>query len=159
LDVERDEDPVSEREPEELELPESEPEEPEELEELPESEPDEPELEPDELPELEPDELPESEPDELPESEPEELELSAARSADPPFVPFASPEPSPAAAARVLLDPPRSFFAQPDPLKWTVGTANCLRIVPSSPHDGQKCGPGSLIPWRMSARWSQPEQR
>ena len=34
-------------------------------------------------------------------------------------------------------DPPRSFLAQPVPLKWTAGTANCLRIVPASPHDGQ----------------------
>ncbi len=57
------------------------------------------------------------------------------------------------------LLPPRSFFAQPDPLKWIVGAENCLRIVPSAPHDGQKWGPGSLIPWRMSARWSQAVQR
>jgi len=65
----------------------------------------------------------------------------------------------PAAAARVPApDPPRSFFAQPDPLKWIVGGANILRIVPSRPHDGQNFGPGSLIPWRMSARWSQALQ-
>jgi len=73
-----------------------------------------------------------------------------------------SPDPSP---FRVLEDPlaafvpldelPRSFFAQPEPLKWIAGAANCLRIVPSLPHEGQKCGPGSLIPWRMSDRWSQ----
>jgi hypothetical protein len=62
------------------------------------------------------------------------------------------------AAARVADEPPRSFFAQPEPLKWIVGRTNCLRIVPSRPHDGQKCGPGSLIPWRMSARWSQAVQ-
>jgi hypothetical protein len=64
------------------------------------------------------------------------------------------------AEARVLAPaPPRSFFAQPVPLKWMAGAANCLRIVPSAPHEGQKRGPGSLIPWRMSARWSQAEQR
>jgi hypothetical protein len=56
------------------------------------------------------------------------------------------------AAARVLLDAPRSFFAQPDPLKWIAGAANCLRIDPSAPQLGQNWGPGSLIPWRMSAR-------
>ena len=60
--------------------------------------------------------------------------------------------------ARVALELPRSFFAQPEPLKWIVGGANSLRIVPSLPHDRQKFGPGSLIPWRMSARWSQAVQ-
>lgn len=113
-----------------------------------------PELdESDEPPESELDEPEELEvPEELPESELDEPPPSAAGEADPPFASFVSPEPLAAAAARVLLDPPRSFFAQPDPLKWTAGTANCLRIVPASPHDGQKSGPGSLIPWRMSAR-------
>jgi hypothetical protein len=67
-------------------------------------------------------------------------------------------EPSPpspdfaAAEAFVELAAPRSFFAQPEPLKWIVGGANCLRIVPSRPHDGQTCGPASLIPWMKSAR-------
>jgi hypothetical protein len=57
------------------------------------------------------------------------------------------------AEALVLApEPPRSFLAQPVPLKWTAGAANCLRIVPSAPHEGQNRGPGSLIPWRMSAR-------
>ena len=63
------------------------------------------------------------------------------------------------AAALVLLDAPRSFFAQPDPLKWIAGAPNCLRIDPSAPQLGQNSGPGSLIPCRMSARWSQAEQR
>lgn len=62
------------------------------------------------------------------------------------------------AAALVLLAPPRSFFAQPDPLKWIEGAENCLRIVPSRPQDGQNLGPESLIPWRMSARWPQAVQ-
>jgi hypothetical protein len=62
-------------------------------------------------------------------------------------------------AALVRDDAPRSFLAQPDPLKWIVGDENCLRIVPSRPHAGQKTGPWSLIPWRMSARWSQEVQR
>ena len=59
---------------------------------------------------------------------------------------------------RDALELPRSFFAQPDPLKWIVGGANSLRIVPSSPHDGQNSGPGSFRPWRMSVRWSQAVQ-
>ena len=62
------------------------------------------------------------------------------------------------AAALVELLPPRSFLAQPDPLKWMEGAENSLRMVPSLPHEGQKLGPGSLIPWRMSARWSQAVQ-
>lgn len=35
----------------------------------------------------------------------------------------------------------RSFFAQPVPLKWIVGVAKPLTIVPSAPHSGQKRGP------------------
>jgi hypothetical protein len=62
------------------------------------------------------------------------------------------------AAALVLLAPPRSFLAQPEPLKWIDGAENRLRIVPSRPQAGQNLGPGSLIPWRMSARWSQAVQ-
>ena len=37
----------------------------------------------------------------------------------------------------VLEELPRSFFAQPDPLKWIAGAANCLRIVPAAPQLGQ----------------------
>ena len=52
----------------------------------------------------------------------------------------------------------RSFFAQPDPLKWTVGGANALRIVPSLPQLGQNWGPVSFRPCRMSVLWLQAEQ-
>jgi hypothetical protein len=69
-----------------------------------------------------------------------------------------SPDDFAPADERELLELPRSFFAQPDPLKWIVGGANSLRIVPSSPHEGQKSGPGSFRPWRMSVRWSQAVQ-
>ena len=84
------------------------------------------------------------------------LEVEALPPSPPPLAEAPSPPDSPAfddAAldARVELLP-RSFFAQPEPLKWIVGGANCLRIVPSRPHDGQNLGPGSLIPWMMSAR-------
>jgi hypothetical protein len=136
-------------------------------------EPDEPELveEPD-VP-LEPDEPDEPELGEDPDVplEPDEPELgedpdvplepppSPEPVASPPLASFFSPDPDAAAAARVAAVPPRSFFAQPEPLKWIAGVVNCLRIVPSAPHEGQKCGPGSLIPWRMSARWSQAVQR
>jgi hypothetical protein len=94
------------------------------------------------------------EPDDEP--EPEEPDDSP----EPPEPPE-SPEPSDDFAFDELfpaLDPPRSFFAQPEPLKWIVGGANSLRIVPSLPHDGQNWGPGSLRPWRMSVRWSQAVQ-
>jgi hypothetical protein len=69
-----------------------------------------------------------------------------------------SPDAFELAAALDALELPRSFFAQPEPLKWIVGGANSLRIVPSSPHDGQNRGPGSFRPWRMSVRWSQAVQ-
>ena len=66
---------------------------------------------------------------------------------------------SEALAARVELVLARSFLAQPEPLKWIVGGANTLRIVLSRPQLGQNCGPGSLIPWRMSARWPHAVHR
>ena len=36
----------------------------------------------------------------------------------------------------------RSFFAQPEPLKWIAGAANALRTGPL-PHSGQLVGPSS----------------
>jgi hypothetical protein len=103
---------------------------------------DEPDPEP--SPDDEEDEPDPSEPDEPDPSEPDEPEPSDPFELPDDFVPG--------------LDPPRSFFAHPDPLKWIVGGANSFRIVPSLPHDGQNCGPGSLRPWRMSVRWSQAVQ-
>lgn len=52
----------------------------------------------------------------------------------------------------------RSFFAQPLPLNTIAGGANALRIEPSEPHSGQKFGPGSWTPWRMSVRCPQTAQ-
>ena len=43
-----------------------------------------------------------------------------------------------------LLDP-RSFFAQPEPLKWIVGAAMALRTS-WLPHTGQLVGLASLTP-------------
>ena len=54
------------------------------------------------------------------------------------------------------LEAARDVFGEQE--AWIVGGANSLRMVPSSPHDGQKAGPGSLSPWRMSVRWSQAVQ-
>ena len=48
------------------------------------------------------------------------------------------------AAARLLE--PRSFFAQPLPLKWTDGAEKTFVIVPSAPHSGQYLGPSAAIP-------------
>ena len=62
------------------------------------------------------------------------------------------------ARALVLADE-RSFFAQPEPLKCTVGATNALRIVPSAPQAGQNSGPGALIPWITSVRSRQLEHR
>ena len=63
-----------------------------------------------------------------------------------------------AAFVRVALVDDRSFFAQPEPLKWTAGVDSALRIDPSKPHDGQKRGPASWIPWITSIRCRQFEQ-
>jgi hypothetical protein len=40
---------------------------------------------------------------------------------------------------------PRSFFAQPEPLKWIVGAVNALRTS-WLPQTGQAVGPASLTP-------------
>ncbi|HEY7970641.1 MAG TPA: hypothetical protein VID95_11650, partial [Candidatus Limnocylindrales bacterium] len=40
---------------------------------------------------------------------------------------------------------PRSFFAQPEPLKWIVGVVNALRTS-WLPQTGQAAGPASLTP-------------
>jgi hypothetical protein len=61
----------------------------------------------------------------------------------------ADPEPARLAA-------PRSFFAQPDPLKWTAGAAIDLRIAPS--HTGHCDGPWPWTPWTTSIAWPQAEQ-
>jgi hypothetical protein len=62
------------------------------------------------------------------------------------------------AFVRVLLADDRSFFAQPDPLKWIAGVDIARRIVPSWPQFGQTCGPVALIPWITSMRCLQFEQ-
>jgi hypothetical protein len=96
--------------------------------------------------------------------DPDDEDVSDARAPSPDDEPepFDSDEASPPFALADAFvpapDPPRSFFAQPEPLKWMVGGANSLRIVPSLPHDGQNNGPGSLRPWRMSVRWSHAVQ-
>jgi hypothetical protein len=116
------------------------------------SERDEPEdSEPDDEPEPDPEPSPDDD-DEDEEPDPSEPDPSEPDEPDP-SAPF-----EPADALVPGLEPPRSFFAHPEPLKWMVGGANSLRIVPSLPHDGQNCGPGSLRPWRMSVRWSQAVQ-
>ena len=100
----------------------------------------------------EPDEEPsDEEPEEPEEPEPVEPDPDEDPSPDDDLSSF-PPSDEDEREDRVPDDDPRSFFAHPDPLKWIVGGANSLRIVPSSPHDGQNSGPGSLRPWRMSVR-------
>jgi hypothetical protein len=72
-------------------------------------------------------------------------------------VPVSAPD-SDFARALVLADD-RSFFAQPEPLKCTVGATNALRSVPSAPQAGQNRGPGAVMPWITSVRSPQFEQR
>jgi hypothetical protein len=138
------------------EVPSSEPEELEEPESLDEPEPEpEPFEDPEDPESLDPE--PDDEPD--PDPEPDSDEPDPAPSPD-----DLAPDPAPSSDDLEpeddleALELPRSFFAQPDPLKWIVGGANSLRIVPSSPHEGQKSGPGSFRPWRISVRWSQVVQ-
>jgi hypothetical protein len=48
----------------------------------------------------------------------------------------------------------RSFFAQPDPLKWIAGAANAFLSGPP-PHSGQTVGSGEWTPRRTSDRRPQ----
>lgn len=54
--------------------------------------------------------------------------------------------------------PLRSFFAQPEPLKWMVGGLNALVRVPSTPQAGQVLGGLPLIEWMTSVVLPQFEQ-
>jgi hypothetical protein len=62
------------------------------------------------------------------------------------------------AFVRELLELDRSFFAQPEPLKWTAGGTKALRSVSSAPQAGQNFGGGASMPWMNSVRVEQVEQ-
>ena len=74
---------------------------------------------------------------------------------------FAAPVSAPDSdfARAFVLAVERSFFAQPEPLKCTVGATNALRMVPSAPQAGQNSGPGALMPWITSVRSPHVEHR
>lgn len=79
-------------------------------------------------------------------------------SPDPPSPdPPSADEPEPD-LARVPVVDDRSFFAHPEPLKWTAGDTSALRIVASAPHAGQNRGPAALMPWITSIRCRQEAQ-
>jgi hypothetical protein len=86
--------------------------------------------------------------------EPPSPELSPPEPSPPepsPPEPADDPEAAPALAAR------RSFFAQPEPLKWIAGAAKALRTGPL-PHSGQLVGGSSCKPWITSKRRPQAAQ-
>lgn len=72
-------------------------------------------------------------------------------------VPSVEEAPSAGFASLDVVDDPdavdarRSFFAQPDPLKWTAGAVIALRTGPP-PHDGQPVGLSAVTPWITSKR-------
>jgi len=102
-------------------------------------------------------------------------ELDRSEDLDPPVEPDASDEldasdeadwsdeldPSDARAAAAAPSPSwlfdvraaelRSFFAQPEPLKWIVGGAKPFRTGPL-PHEGHCVGPAASTPWITSNR-------
>lgn len=96
--------------------------------------------------------------------EPDPLEAVGLLSGDgpsPPGLPGfpAGASPPESAFVRAFALDERSFFAQPEPLKWTAGGANVLRSVSSAPHAGQNLGPGAAMPWITSVCSPQLEQR
>jgi hypothetical protein len=103
-----------------------------------------------------PDEAPP--PDDSPRpAEPPSLEPDELVEPDDPEAP--SPEPLDAAAFVFALEElDRSFFAQPEPLKWTAGGAKSFLSVSSAPQAGQNRGAGASMPWMNSVRVEQFEQ-
>jgi hypothetical protein len=84
--------------------------------------------------------------------------LAAGASLEPEDAVPSDDDPAAAAFVRALLLEDRSFFAQPEPLKWTAGVENAFVSVPSAPQLGQNRGPESLIPWITSVTCRQFEQ-
>jgi hypothetical protein len=82
---------------------------------------------------------------------------SLAASPDPP-PPAASPPAFEAWDLPADAEAERSFFAQPEPLKWTADVVMPLLIVPSAPHSGQNFGPASWMPWITSVTVRQRAQ-
>jgi hypothetical protein len=70
------------------------------------------------------------------------------------------PDPSVAEDAFVAdeLEDERSFFAQPDPLKWIDGAEKALRTG-AAPQTGHTVGLSALMPWSTSKRWPLLTQR
>jgi hypothetical protein len=63
-----------------------------------------------------------------------------------------------AALAAAFVDDaaPRSFFAQPEPLKWIAGITSALRMV--APQTGHPSGPWLWMPCTTSMRCAQAVQ-
>lgn len=66
---------------------------------------------------------------------------------------FADPSADVAVFVRDELEDERSFFAQPDPLKWIEGAEKALRTG-AAPQTGHAVGPSAVTPWITSNRWS-----
>ncbi len=66
---------------------------------------------------------------------------------------FVGPSADVAAFLPDELEDERSFFAQPDPLKWIEGAEKALRTGAAS-QTGHAVGPSAVTPWITSNRWS-----
>ncbi len=112
-------------------------------------------LEPDES--FEPDPLGEDENEDEDDAEPAPSEPVFAGAGpsppeeDPPSDPLEAPPSDPLDEDAFRALAPRSFFAQPDPLKWIVGAVNALRTS-WLPQTGQLLGPASWTPCSTSKR-------
>ena len=81
--------------------------------------------------------------------------LSEPPLSDPPLSEPAPSGPLPAVTPSRAFEraaAPRSFFAQPLPLKWIVGGANAFRTG-EAPQIGQAVGPSAVTEWTTSKRW------
>lgn len=94
---------------------------------------------------------------ELPEPVAELSEPASVAVPDPDPLPEPPSDDAEAARAADRAVAPRSFFAQPVPLKWIVGAENALVTGPPW-QTGQDVGPSAWTPWMTSNRvphWAQ----
>ena len=88
------------------------------------------------------------------------LDAAAASELSDPLEPDSLDDPEPDPPSPAAFETPglevarRSFFAQPEPLKWIAGVAKAFLIGPP-PHSGHSVGSSAWTPRRISNRWPQ----
>ena len=89
-------------------------------------------------------------------SVPDELPAADGAASDPALLSESDPAVAGAPGSLAALTPldERSFFAQPEPLKWTAAATTALRMGPP-PQRSHASGPGACTPCTTSTRAPQ----